>query len=509
MSSFWGIVGDSDNYRTSIRWDESSGEAENVMPPVTKSKAKQKRQVAAPVTALASREPLEVPTAKRRARRRSDAGGDSALSQESKQEPEISVILPPPGRIPGDAPARSETQIDNGGQGRMTMRIVALDLGTKKVCFCEVSKGEVIERATVSEVTSLKSLLGPEQAPARVAIEACRQAWFVHDLLVEWGNEVLVVDTTRSRQLGIGQHGRKTDRIDAEVLARALESGRIPLAHVLSPKRRELRRALSVRRTLVEARAQLVTTVRGLVREQGERVATCQTSNFVTRVRSQKLPEETMRVIEPLLVILEATDAQLSNVEEQLTKLCEQEPVISTLTTVPGVGTVVAAGFVAVIDDAKRFRRAHQVESYIGLVPSEKSSGGKQRIGAISKSGNRYLRALLVQAAWTILRSRDAGNPLYLWVKQLVERRGKQIAVVALARRLVGVLWAMWRDGTVYDTEYLAKRNSRGLQCAIQTIEQQQAALTQASKKSSVLKSGTNTTATTRRTRKTSAAKAA
>lgn len=479
------------------------------MPTVSKSKAKQKGQVEAPVTALAPQEPLEVPTAKRRVRRWSDAGEVSTSPQEGKQEPEISVILPPPGRIPGDTPARSETQIDNGGQGRMTMRTVALDLGTKKVCLCEVSKGEVVERATVSEVTSLKSLLGPERAPARVLIEACRQAWFVHDLLVEWGNEVLVVDTTRSRQLGIGQHGRKTDRIDAEVLARALESGRIPLAHVLSPKRREMRRALSVRRALVESRAQLVTTVRGLVREQGEQIASCQTSNFVARARSQRLPEEIMRVIEPLLAILEATDAQLSSVEEQLAKLCEQEPVISALTTVPGVGTMVAACFVAVIDDAKRFRRAHQVESYVGLVPRENSSGGKQRLGAISKSGNKYLRALLVQAAWAILRGKDTGNPLYLWVKQLVERRGKQIAVVALARRLVGVLWAMWRDGTVYDTEYLAKRNSRGIICAIQTLEQQQAALAQASKKSSVLKSGTNAIATTRRTRKTSAAKAA
>ena len=124
------------------------------------------------------------------------------------------------------------------------MRIVALDLGTKKTSYCALSQGEVVHRTTVSEIESLRPLLGPEQPAARVAIEACREAWFVHDLLVEWGNEVVLVDTTRSRQLGIGQHGRKTDRIDAETLARALEAGRIPLAHLLSPKRRELRRVL-------------------------------------------------------------------------------------------------------------------------------------------------------------------------------------------------------------------------------------------------------------------------
>ncbi|MEO8185669.1 MAG: transposase [Deltaproteobacteria bacterium] len=127
------------------------------------------------------------------------------------------------------------------------MRKVALDLGAKKTTYCEVFEGQVVRRATVSEIETLRSLLGPEEPTAQVAIEACREAWHVHDLLRSWGNEVVLVDTTRSRRLGIGQHGRKTDRIDAEVLARALERGGIPVAHVLSPHRRELRRQLGIR----------------------------------------------------------------------------------------------------------------------------------------------------------------------------------------------------------------------------------------------------------------------
>jgi hypothetical protein len=75
----------------------------------------------------------------------------------------------------------------------MTMRIVALDLGAKKTSYCELSQGQVVHRATVSEIQSLQSLLGPDQPTAKVAIEACREAWFVHDLLVEWGNEVVLV----------------------------------------------------------------------------------------------------------------------------------------------------------------------------------------------------------------------------------------------------------------------------------------------------------------------------
>jgi hypothetical protein len=91
------------------------------------------------------------------------------------------------------------------------MRSVALDLGAKKIAYCEVSGGKVIARAMVSSLSSLQPMLGPEAKPARVAIEACREAWFVHAKLTEWGNEVLLVDTTRSRKMGIGQHSRKND----------------------------------------------------------------------------------------------------------------------------------------------------------------------------------------------------------------------------------------------------------------------------------------------------------
>ena len=127
---------------------------------------------------------------------------------------------------------------------------------------------EVITRTTASSLFALEQLLEPTAPPARVAIEACREAWFVHAKLTEWGNEVLLVDTTRSRKMGIGQH-RKNDRIDAEVLAKAVETGGIPRAHLLSPHRQELRRQLGVRRALVETRAQYVTTMRGLAREHG------------------------------------------------------------------------------------------------------------------------------------------------------------------------------------------------------------------------------------------------
>jgi transposase len=422
----------------------------------------------APVTPLASRARVDGPPAKGRARRRST----KKLADPSQMSCPIST------------PTRSEGAIETGAKERSAMRKVALDLGGKKTTYCEVADGAVVQRATVSEVTSLRSLLGPDQPAATVAIEACREAWYVHDLLSSWDNQVLLVDTTRSRQLGIGQHGRKTDRIDAEVLARAVERGGIPLAHVLSPHRRELRRQIGVRRALVQTRANLVTTIRGLSREDGNKLPSSSTAAFAAAAR-KAVDNTLLPLLEPLLVTLEALEPQLAVVEQALGKLCSQEPVIAQLTTAPGVGALIAASFVSVIDDAKRFKNAHQVESYIGLVPSEHTTGGRRRVGAISKKGNPYLRALLVRGAWNVLCRAGAGDPLRLWGEAVAKRRGNRIAVIAVARRMVGILWAIWRDGSVYEPAALGRRSTRGVRKNAQELQFRAEQLARASRKAS------------------------
>lgn len=367
------------------------------------------------------------------------------------------------------------------------MRSVAVDLGVRESALCEVADGKVVLRRTVTSLEGLKDVLGPSSPPARVAIEACREAWVVHDQLRAWGHEVLLVDTTRARQLGIGQHGRKTDRIDAETLARAVERGGIPLAHVLSPSRREIRHYLNVRRALVETRAQYVAAVRGLVRAYGDKVSSCDVTNFVAQLGKARLKPETRAAIEPLVNLLEVLNPEVARVDERLEALCAEEPQIAALTTAPGVGLIVAAAFVSVIDEAKRFRDAHQVASYLGLVPREDTSGGrsKQRLGAITRQGNAYLRSLLTQAAHVILRMKG-DEPLRLWAQGVEKRRGRRVAVVALARRLAGVLWAMWRDGTTYEASASAAASGRGLRVQAQSVEQRAVAMKRAEAKALV-----------------------
>lgn len=123
----------------------------------------------------------------------------------------------------------------------------------------------------------------------------------------------------------------------------------------------------------------------------------------------------------------------------------------------PGVGPVTATAFAATVDEATRFTGAKQVGSYVGLVPRELSSGEKQQRGRISKAGNKRVRYLLVEAAWAILHIKrgHGSDALRAWALRIAHRRGKRIAAVARARKLAGIMYAMWRDGTDYNPQML------------------------------------------------------
>jgi transposase len=344
------------------------------------------------------------------------------------------------------------------------MRSVGLDLGARHIAYCEVRNGAVVDRASVKKLEQLKSRIGPGTAPARIAFDSSREGWHVHDTLLAWGHQPKMIDTTRVRAMGVGHHKRKNDALDAEVAARAVEEGRIPEAHVLSPERRALRAKLSVRGALVETRSQYVTTIRGLGRAVGVLLPTCTTDNFVKKVEDAKLDSATRALIQPLIAVLVGIEDALRQVESELSEMAQGDPIISLLATAPGVGLIVASTFVSVIDEARRFRNAQAVGAYLGLVPSESTTGGpdKRRLGSITKQGNTYARKMLVQSAWLILRSRDHEDPLRKWGERIAKTRGKRIAVVALARKLAGVLWAMWRDGTYYDPVGQANASAEG-----------------------------------------------
>src|SRR3954452_23644445 len=147
--------------------------------------------------------------------------------------------------------------------------------------------------------------------------------------------------------------------------------------------------------------------------------------------------------------------SEIAGVDAHLASRAAADPVVRRLQTVPGVGPVVALTFRAFVDEVSRFTQAGQVSAAIGLVPREDSSAERRHRGHITKAGPPEVRSLLVQAAWACWRSHRSAS-LRAWVERLAARRGRRIAVVALARRLSRILYAIWRDESVFDAASLA-----------------------------------------------------
>lgn len=334
------------------------------------------------------------------------------------------------------------------------MRTVALDLGKSAIDWCEVRDGRVVGRGRVRNIAGLQEIVGPTSGPAVVGFEACREARHVHDVMKSWGQTVRIFDTTRVRRLaGIGEHGRKNDRIDAEKLAHALERGTAAYAHILSDESRRLRELQEVHRALVDARKQLIIHARGILRGRGINFPSCEPERFARYLREAVLDCSVKALVEPLLAPLEAIEPELARVDLQLHELCsnQSDPVIERLASVPGVNLMTASAFISAVDDARRFKNASQVASYLGLCPCENSTGGRRKLGSITKQGNAHAREMLVQAAWCVMRSRDTSDRLVRWAHRISQRRGRMRAAIAVARRLSRVLWSLWIHGSFYD----------------------------------------------------------
>jgi transposase len=160
--------------------------------------------------------------------------------------------------------------------------------------------------------------------------------------------------------------------------------------------------------------------------------------------------------VERQLQAIEALTLQIKEADRELKRVVKDDSVCRRMMTVPGVGPVTALRFVAAVDDVSRFSNAHQLESYLGVVPGQDSSSERKRITGITKAGSNKVRWALTQASWSA-RRRYRADPMVLWSIGVEQRRGKFVATIALARKMAGVMFALWRDGTTYDARRTAK----------------------------------------------------
>jgi transposase len=326
---------------------------------------------------------------------------------------------------------------------------VAIDLGGRESQICvRGADGSLLEEKRCPTARLSKYLQA--RPKSRVVVETCAESFTIADAALSAGHEVRVVPATLVRALGVGARGIKTDRRDAQILSEVSCRIDLPSVHIPSTKAREWKSICGMRDSLVATRTMLINTVRGWLRRQARRIRRGAVETFPLRVR-EALGVELPSYVERQLVVLELVTEQVKGADNELARIAKEDAVARRLMSVPGVGPVTSVRFIAALDEIGRFPSAHKVQSYLGLVPGEDSSSERQRRTSITKAGPAALRWTLVQAAWSARRSRGAGQPVLAWATEVEKRRGKRVAIVALARKLAGILFAIWRDGTTYD----------------------------------------------------------
>jgi transposase len=287
---------------------------------------------------------------------------------------------------------------------------------------------------------------------SRVILETCAEAFAVADRIRPQGHDVRVVPATLVRQLGVGARGIKTDLRDARVLSDVSTKIDLPSVHIPRLQSREVRTIASLRDALVRARTMLINTVRGYLRTQLVKIPRGSKSTFSARVQRTLLasPNGIPAAVERQLKTIDCLNEQIKDADIEIKNIADTDPRCRLLMTAPGVGPLTAIYFRTVVDEPGRFPGSQALESYLGLTPGENSSSMRKSRTSITKAGSSQVRRVLVQACWVLWMKRPH-DPLARWGWQVAERRGRKIAVVAMARKLAGILFAMWRDGKPYN----------------------------------------------------------
>lgn len=317
------------------------------------------------------------------------------------------------------------------------------------------ANGTVLRDARVVTTCERLTAIFAAHGPMRILLETGTESEWVAQALEAAGHEVIVADPNYAPMYGELCRRVKTDRRDVAALAEANRRGWYRAAHRTSAAQRATRQMLRTRRFLVQTRSGAVSLLRSLLRQSGYRLASGSCEAVPARVAALALPPELATTVAPLCRQITAVTGEIALIDTRLQTRTADDPVIARLRSVPGVGLIVATTFRAVVDRHERFRHAGQVSAAIGLVPGEDSSAERRHRGHLTKAGPRELRSLLVQAAWVCWRHPGSAT-LRAWVEALAARRGRRIAVVALARRLSRILFALWRDGSTFDVMKLA-----------------------------------------------------
>ena len=279
-----------------------------------------------------------------------------------------------------------------------------------------------------------------------MGMEATGFARWFERLLAELGIELWIGDAAEIKTKRVRK--QKTDREDAQLLLKLLLEDRFPRVWIPNPENRDLRQLLWHRHRLVQMRTRIMNQLQALAMNEGKRwKKRLWSEQGRAQLEQFLLAPWAARRRQDLLELLDRVTLTIKELTAAVKQEAEKRPEVQRLMTHPGVGPLTALAFVLIIGTPERFACGKQIASYVGLIPCEDSSAGRQRLGHISKQGNALLRFLLVEAAQAAVRCNSDWRSRYL---HLAMRRECSIARVALARKIAVRLYWMWRKEWTY-----------------------------------------------------------
>ena len=316
----------------------------------------------------------------------------------------------------------------------------------QQVAWVDTETGETAERKLEHSSGEARSFYASLSAPALIGVEATGNCQWFLDLMAELGHQVWVGDAAQIRASYVRK--QKTDKRDAGHVLKLLLEDRFPRIWVPNREERDLRQLLLHRHKLVGMRTRVKNELQHLALNHGVRKQRRLWSAAGQELlRSLPLEPWAARRRDDLLQLLAMLQRHIGLLDEAVKEKSQLDKMAQLLKTQPGVGPITSLAFVLTIGDVSRFQHGKQIASYLGLIPREHSSAGKQRLGSISKQGNRMLRMLLVEAAQTAVRSDPEFRKQYL---HRCHSKPKAVAKVAAARKLAVRLYWMLRTQTPY-----------------------------------------------------------
>jgi transposase len=322
------------------------------------------------------------------------------------------------------------------------MKMLAIDLAKQSFHVHGVSAdGEVISRKVGRQgLPALVEKLDPQV----IAMEACATAHYWARLFLAAGRQVRLINPHFVKPF---VRGSKNDAVDAEAIFDAASRPTMRFVPVKTEAQQDLQSLHRVRDRLMAQRTSLINHLRGLLAEYGL-VFPKGASLLLPRVRvglaEASLSAMARETFEALLDELEAVDARVARLDDRLGTICRDDETCRRLMTLPGVGPVVATALAASIGDPRQFRSGREMAAWIGLVPRQYSTGGKSRLGGVGKRANHYLRRQLVHGARAVaLRLKTKCDARSLWFQAVIDRRGFNKGIVAMANKTVRTAWAM------------------------------------------------------------------